>query len=394
MIKEIRLVMGAAAIFCCSCAGDTFTSIDTGKVYHGYATQIENNGKTTVETTEGTRELNLAGYTIEPDSKGRKNLVSVIRVMDDIDSYLETEAFEKAVVEESNKGPLFILIEVDSPGGRVDLAKRMCKTITETRNCQTIAYIKGGENGGAYSAGAAISLACDKIYMSKNTVIGAATIITSTAGGKMTSIGDVYGEAIGEKASSGWRNYLAALATQNGRPGLLAKAMENRNLEIVEVSEGFNKKFIESVNVKPHHTVVKTWSKKGSLLTLPADEALECGMADKTVSSMGELLRDLNATTAEVVTSARVEKAILELKKVLNKSKKLDASIDLRIKRLTASRRIPRMKGLKLYRGLVNDLGAMIRLQRRYPDLPYDEQELVRLKNTVQADLEAIKSVR
>ena len=77
----------------------------------------------------------------------------------------ETEALEKAIEMASNQGPLCILIEVDTPGGSADLMRRICDAITKANNCRTVAFISGGEHGGAYSAGAIIALACDQMEL-------------------------------------------------------------------------------------------------------------------------------------------------------------------------------------------------------------------------------------
>ena len=129
---------------------DTFTQRSSGSVYHGYATQTAANGKVVVQTEkDGPMELNLAEFDIIPNAKGRNNTIAVIPVKGVISFELLTAAFEKAVVEESNKGPLFILIEIDSPGGRIDLARQMAAAIINTRNCRTVAFVHGGSVGGA-----------------------------------------------------------------------------------------------------------------------------------------------------------------------------------------------------------------------------------------------------
>ena len=144
------------------CRADTFTHTQKDLVYHGYATSETQSGKTVVMTTEnGPVELNLAHYNIDYNATGRNPIISVLSIDGPIALEHATVAFEKAITEEADKGPLLILIELDTPGGRVDLCKRLCSAITSTRYCKTVAYIKGGENGGAYSAGAAVSLACD-----------------------------------------------------------------------------------------------------------------------------------------------------------------------------------------------------------------------------------------
>ena len=105
--------------------------------------------------------------------------VIVLPVDNPIMLEIETAAFEKAIAEDANEKPALLLIEIDTPGGRIDYAKRMCSAITQSSSkCRVIAFIKGGPHGGALSAGAAVAFACNKIYMANSTVIGAATLVT------------------------------------------------------------------------------------------------------------------------------------------------------------------------------------------------------------------------
>ena len=134
-------------------------------------------GPTSVFTQEkGLLKLDPKEWEIKRDNLGRNNKVIVVPVDDAIQYEIETDAFEKAIAESSQEGPLFILVEIDTPGGRIDLAHRMCTAIIDA-DCNVIAFVKGGKNGGAISAGAAVALSCSKIYMTDNTVIGAATLV-------------------------------------------------------------------------------------------------------------------------------------------------------------------------------------------------------------------------
>jgi membrane-bound serine protease (ClpP class) len=112
----------------------------------------------------------LAQWQIVTDRLGRNNKVIVLTIEDEIGLEIETQALEREVAKLSNEGPLFILFEIDTPGGRGDLTQRICGAITQLKSCPTVAFVKGGKYGGALSAGAAVALACDKIYMADNTV--------------------------------------------------------------------------------------------------------------------------------------------------------------------------------------------------------------------------------
>jgi membrane-bound ClpP family serine protease len=91
------------------------------------------------------------------DAQGRNRTVSILTIDSQIEYKIVADAFEKALAEESNKGPLYIIIEIDSPGGHVGYAMQMCSALTQTRNCQTVAFIKAATKR-AYSAAALAGL--------------------------------------------------------------------------------------------------------------------------------------------------------------------------------------------------------------------------------------------
>jgi membrane-bound ClpP family serine protease len=373
-------------------AADTFVNSQTGQTYHGYATGNENAGLSDVNTVEqGIVKLNLSQFKKTRDRAGRNNTVAVLTIPQEIVLGMETNAFEKAVKEAASKGPLFILLEIDSPGGRVDLTKRMCSAIIETSNCDIYAYVKGGDSGGAYSAAAAISLACNKIYISPGTAIGAATIISMNNEGKPVDVKQALGQTVGEKMSSGWRNYLASLAENSGRPGILAKAMEDKDIEAIEVNENGKRVFIESVNKKPDDVIVKTWSKKGSLLTLTAEEAVNCGMADKIYANRQDLLADQNALSAQVISDESMAKARELYQRIEKSLKRINASVNLGVKKLDATQ--SRGQALKAMKGLINDAQFVLGLRKKFgDDVPVDEEKVQSFLNSVQAEYDALRA--
>jgi membrane-bound ClpP family serine protease len=316
--------------------GDTFTHRKTGEVFQGYTTQEKRGNKTLVRIgdKQAPEYLDLADYDVELNPSGRRNQVIILPIKTEVELECETEAFEKAIEIASNQGPLFILIEIDTPGGRVDLMKRICNAIIKTNNCRIVAFVSGGNYGGAYSAGAIIALACDYIYMADGTAIGAATPILVSSS-EVKDLKSTFGEAVGEKLLSAERAYIASLAEQNGRPGLLAKAMVDKDIEVWEVIENGKTRFIEPENKKPEQTVVRVWSKKGSLLTLTAVEADQCGIADKVVTSRDELFAELAATKAKQVYNKDTLKAKQEFEKVQREFNEILLSISSVEKRVT-----------------------------------------------------------
>lgn len=391
----ILAVLSVAAIH--STRADTFTSQDGATTYTGYVKSFDTNGIARVQTVEaGEIELNLSDYKTEYSYKGRNPFVSVLAIDDEIQYEIETAAFEAALLEEAAKGPLFILIEIDSPGGRVDLTRRLCAAISELRNAQTVAFVKGEKNLGAYSGGAAVSLACDKIYMASNTAIGAATAIV-IAGDEVRTQKEVFGEEIGEKFSSAWRNYLAALAQANGRNGLLAQAMEDKDIIIYEIERDGKTLFVDPTDKQPGDKMLQVFCKKGELLTLSPQKAHRCGIADGITESRGEILKAMQAPDVEFRNCTQVAEAREEFDTVLTRLDKLSESLDLRFRALSAKSRnggLTRTQALKDYRQIIRELEYLDRMIAKYPDIATEDEELQEFINAVKAEYESIKQMR
>jgi membrane-bound ClpP family serine protease len=276
-------------------------------------------------------------------------------------------------------------VEIDTPGGRVDLAQRMCTAITKGADCNVIAFVKGGKYGGAISAGAAVALSCNKIYMTDNTIIGAATLVTMPKD-KDQLKDKKYEDVVNEKMSSAWRAYLASLAQQNDRPGLLARAMVDSSIEVVEVNQGAKRLFIEPMNKKPDQPVTRTWNKSGSLLTLTAKEAIECTIADGLVGSREQLLQQLQAGDANVVTDKKVASARKDLQIAQRKMDEALKSFDMKVKQSKYSQPAPKFLGM--LRGARTDVENLKNLAKKYPDLHMDIDSIEAELNSINAAYE------
>ena len=126
--------------------------------------------------------------------------------------------FVERAVEEA-RGAKAIIFEVDTPGGLVDAAIEISKSIMSA-DCRTIAYIKGM---GAISAGALVSYACDEMIMAPDTNMGAATPITFSAEGIQPT---------SEKEVSFMRAKFRALAERHERNPAIAEAMVDKDIEL------------------------------------------------------------------------------------------------------------------------------------------------------------------
>lgn len=144
------------------------------------------------------------------------------------------EFVERSVAEARQAGADAIMIELDTPGGRVDAGEEIRDALLEA-GVPTIAFVARR----AQSAGALVALACDYIVMAPGSSIGAAEPIPAE-----------------EKIISALRAEFEATAQARGRDARLAAAMVDKSIEIPGVVEA------------------------GKILTLPAQQAKELGFAD------------------------------------------------------------------------------------------------------------------
>lgn len=167
---------------------------------------------------------------------------------------------ERGLDEARDAGARFVVLDIDTPGGRVDAAERIADALRDAE-VPTYALV----NRRAFSAGALIALATDGIYMRPGSVMGAATPV------------DGAGERAPEKIVSAMRSEMRALAEERGLDPDVAAAMVDENLGV----EGL---------VEP-----------GQLLTLTTEQAEQVGYA-RPIADLDALLAEHGAAGAPVVS--------------------------------------------------------------------------------------------
>ncbi len=156
---------------------------------------------------------------------------------------------ERALEEAAETGAAAVVLDLDTPGGRVDAAWKIIDAVRDA-SVPVYAYV----NRRALSAGAMIALSAQGLYMRPGSTIGAATPVT---GG---------GEKASEKMVSAMRSEFRALAEERGFDPRLAEAMVDESVEVPGVVEA------------------------GKLLTLTTEEAVDLGVATGRVAGFPELL--------------------------------------------------------------------------------------------------------
>ena len=167
---------------------------------------------------------------------------------------------ERSIREAEETGAAAIILDVDTPGGRVDAAERIADAISDSE-VPIYAFV----NRRAFSAGAMISLATERIYMRPGSVIGAVTPV------------DGSGTKASEKIVSAMRSEMRALAEAHEVDPAIAEAMVDESLAIPDIVES------------------------GKLLTLTTEEAVLYDFARQT-ADFTSLLGELELAGAEVQT--------------------------------------------------------------------------------------------
>lgn len=148
-----------------------------------------------------------------------------------------------ALREANEKNADLILLNIDTLGGRIDVAEKLSRRILESK-VKTVAYI----NTKAESAGVLLSISADHLYMAPASTIGSAETIPKT-----------------EKTLSYWRSLLESTAEKRGRDPQIVAAMADSSL------------------------VIKDLVEKDKLLNLTNKKAEEIKFSDGTAESKNEI---------------------------------------------------------------------------------------------------------
>ena len=157
---------------------------------------------------------------------------------------------ERVIDEATEAGAPAVILEIDTPGGRLDAVLQMQDTLLDAE-VRTIAFV----NRTAFSAGALVAIAAEEIYMVPGAVMGAATPV------------DGAGETASEKVVSAVRKTFKTTAEVRGRDPLVAEAMVDPDVVIAGL-------------VGP-----------GELLTLTTSEATSVGYTNGVVANRDGLLQ-------------------------------------------------------------------------------------------------------
>lgn len=171
--------------------------------------------------------------------------------------------YVKRVVNEAEQNRAkAIIFRINTFGGRVDAATQIKDAILNSR-IKTLAFI----DKRAISAGALISLSCEKIVMVPGASMGATTVV------------DQAGQKQSEKYQSYMRSEMRATAERNGRRTDIAQGMVDERIVVADMQDDSTK-----------------------LITLTSEEALKFGMADTILTSVEDVKKFLGYPEAELIS--------------------------------------------------------------------------------------------
>ena len=202
---------------------------------------------------------------------------------------------QRSIEEAENDSASAIVFEINTFGGRVDAATQIKDAILDSK-VPTIAFI----NKRAISAGALISLSCERVYMTGGATIGATTAV------------DMQGNKASEKVISYMREEMASTAEKRGRNIIIARGMVDEELEfpskvVNEFVKSDNE--IDTIKTKIYYLLFNSDTvivndiegrKQGNLITLTTEQSLKYNIADASADNFNAVLDSLGLSTLSV----------------------------------------------------------------------------------------------
>ena len=234
-------------------------------------------------TARGAQE----GADAAPAYEAGRTLV-VVRVEGEI-SYGTLGLLDRALTRASELDAVCV-IELDTPGGRVDLMEEIGRRIERARDEGGI-LVLAWVTDQAISAGAYIALSCDRILMREGTQIGAATPIMAGPAGATS---------VDKKFVSAFASKFRGIAERNGYPPAIAEGMVDGDVEVLWVLPGESdepramtaEEYEALRRAEPGTRNEGRIGAEGKPITLTAREAFQFGLAEPA-EELDDVLRGL-----------------------------------------------------------------------------------------------------
>jgi membrane-bound serine protease (ClpP class) len=232
-----------------------------------------------------------------PEVSGKR--VVVIPVEREVDHGLYA-FLKRATAEALAEKPDYIVYKVNTYGGELHSAFEITDLLLSVKGCSTYVYVEQK----AISAGALISLACNRMAMGDGTTIGDCAPITQGEDGIVM---------LGEKIQSPLRAKFRNLAERNGYPALLSQAMVTADMGAVAaypkdtaapvqyftVDQWENLSDARQAAFREHKVVVR----EGELLTFTDREAAAYGFSQGSFPDFDAFLKHKNWTVVKTLST-------------------------------------------------------------------------------------------
>ena len=310
---------------------------------------------------------------------------------------LVASVLDQSLADAVKRRPTVIVLEMDSPGGLIREVEPLVQTIRKYRDTRTVLVVHH-----AISAAAITGLSVPEIYMTPNSIFGAATAFRAMPDGTP--------QDIEEKMRSVWRAVARNSAEQGGHSPLLASAMIDAKYDLhVETSRDGKKEIVEGAG---GDSVVR----QGSLLAMTAPEACACGLAAGTIedfATLGRLLHVGRWTHIECYAPALMEHRQKSASQAQKDFDRLDSEFQQNMKDARQSdpsgfsyqvhrdgsltpesqkawqeRSVPCMKSLT---AAGQDLDQMAALSEKFPQFLTAADELRKKKDTIESTKSAMQ---
>ena len=214
--------------------------------------------------------------------------LTIVRIEGELD--VGTQALVKRAIDAARERGDRLVLDIDTPGGEVELMWQIANALLDASSAGvgTVAWV----HDRALSAGALLALACERVYMRSHATIGSALPVQIGPGGLVPVAED---PAVREKLSSALRGEFRGVAEKRGRSGLLAEAMVDPDVEVIEIRVEGGSRLVSAQELDDLRTrgeqpeFVRTVVEKGELFNATGSEAVALGLADGLVEDVKDL---------------------------------------------------------------------------------------------------------
>jgi membrane-bound ClpP family serine protease len=313
----------------------------------------------------------LDDYEEDQEKADLKDAIVFLPISGEIRSNPAARYFSNGVAYLVQNKPACVVVIVDTPGGAIAIAQKMCNAIQNLRrhNIKCVSYVNG-ENKWAMSAGALVCLSCEAVVMSPRSKMGAAIPINAN-GTNLKSANDQFSD-VHDKFLATFAATFRTYATGSKFPEELAEAMADKTLGAVALTVN-GKTDVMSVKdadaAKERYKASKTpYTERlvcpvGRPVVITAEE----GVALHAVAGMAESPQELAALVCpqskRFAVYEPMDRFALRAKPIMDQLHQLQTNVDVAMMRVQVAG-LTRDAAKELLAGV----DRILELGKRYPD--------------------------